>query len=78
MIDHGRYIRWFQRGGALRERPHKTYNKRNISKSVAGHPRYITEHTQYVVNNESNLAVSAFPNNSRQQHGQCRNPHTPP
>jgi len=28
MIDRGCHIRWLQRGGALRGRPHKTYNKR--------------------------------------------------
>jgi len=50
MIDHGCYISWLQRSAALRGRQHKTYNKRIISKSAAGHPRYMTEQVQQIVN----------------------------
>jgi len=50
MIDHGRHIRWLQRGGVLRGRQHKKYNKRIVSNSAAGHPRYMKEQVQYIVN----------------------------
>jgi len=62
MIDHGRHIRWLQRGGALRGRPHKIYNKRMISKAAARHPRYITEQIQYIVNDVSSFGISPHPN----------------
>jgi len=63
MIDHGCHIRRLQRGGALRGRPHKTHNKRIVSKSAAGHPRYIKEHIQYIVNDVSRNGISAHHNN---------------
>jgi len=65
MIDHGRHIPRLQRGGSLRGRPHKTYNKRIVSNSAAGSPRYTIEHDQYTVNDVSSLGISAHPSNHR-------------
>jgi len=49
MIDHGRHIRWLQRGRALRGRPHQTHNTYMIINSADGRPRYTTKHIQYIV-----------------------------
>jgi len=65
MIDHGCHIRWLQRDGALIGRPHKTYNKRIVSNSAAGPPRYTIDHDEYTVNDVSSLGISAHPSNHR-------------
>jgi len=62
MINRGCHIPWLQRGGALRGRPHKTYNKRIVSNSAAGPARYTTERIQYTVNDASSLGISAHSN----------------
>jgi len=78
MIDHGCYIPWLQRGGALTGQQHKIYNKRIVSKSAAGPPRYMTQHMHDIVNDESSMGINAHPDNITQQHMRCRNHPTPP
>jgi len=71
MIDHGRHIRWLQRDGALKGRPHKIYNKRIVSNSAAAAPRYTIEHNQYTFNDVSRLGISAHRTNIPQPHRRC-------
>jgi len=73
MIDHGRHIRWLQKGGALKGRPHQTYNTCMISNSAAEPPRYMTQHIHDVVNDESSIGISAHRITSRSSTGGAAN-----